>query len=47
MTHQQYIIQRKLNIIELSEQLGNISDACRKYNTPQFSDQWLRYRNLV
>ncbi len=30
MTHQQYIINRKLNIIELSEQLGNISEACRK-----------------
>lgn len=30
MTNQQYIIRRKLNIIELSEQLGNISDACRK-----------------
>lgn len=30
MTQQQYIINRKLNIIELSEQLGNISDACRR-----------------
>ena len=30
MTHQQYIIRRKLNIVELSEQLGNISEACRK-----------------
>ena len=30
MTHQQYIIRRKLNIIELSNQLGNISEACRK-----------------
>jgi transposase InsO family protein len=30
MTQQQYIIQRKLSIVELSEQLGNISDACRK-----------------
>ena len=30
MTQQQYIIKRKLNIIELSEQLGNISEACRR-----------------
>lgn len=30
MTQQQYIIKRKLNIVELSEQLGNISEACRK-----------------
>jgi transposase InsO family protein len=30
MTQQQYIINRKLNIIELSEQLGNISEACRR-----------------
>ena len=30
MTQQQYIIRRKLNIIKLAEQLGNISDACRK-----------------
>lgn len=30
MTQQQYIIRRKLNIIELAEQLGNISEACRK-----------------
>ncbi len=30
MTQQQYIISRKLNILELSSQLGNISDACRK-----------------
>ncbi len=29
MTQKQYIIKRKLNIIELSEQLGNISEACR------------------
>lgn len=27
---QQYIIRRKLNIIKLAEQLGNISEACRK-----------------
>ena len=26
MTQQQYIIRRKLNIIELAEQLGNISE---------------------
>jgi len=30
MTQQQYIINRKLNIVELSEQLGNISEACRR-----------------
>ncbi len=30
MTRQQYIIRRKLNIVEFSGQLGNISDACRK-----------------
>ncbi len=30
MTHQQYIIRRKLNIVELFNQLGNISEACRK-----------------
>ena len=30
MTQQQYIINRKLNICELSDQLGNISEACRK-----------------
>jgi ACT domain-containing protein len=30
MTHQQYIINRKLNIMELGQTLGNISDACRK-----------------
>lgn len=29
MTQEQYIINRKLNIVELSEQLGNISQACR------------------
>lgn len=28
MTQQQYIINRKLNIVELSQQLGNISEAC-------------------
>lgn len=30
MTQQQYIIRRKLNLVELSSQLGNISEACRK-----------------
>lgn len=32
MTQSQYIIQRKLNVIELSETLGNISEACRRLN---------------
>lgn len=30
MTQQQYIIKRKLNILDLSAQLGNISEACRR-----------------
>lgn len=30
MTQSQYIIQRKLNVIELSQTLGNISEACRR-----------------
>lgn len=30
MTRDQYLIKRKLNILELGNQLGNISDACRK-----------------
>jgi transposase InsO family protein len=30
MTNEQYIIQRKVNILELGATLGNISDACRK-----------------
>ena len=30
MTHQEYIIRRKINIVELGQTLGNISDACRK-----------------
>ena len=30
MTQQQYIIQRKLNMLELGKTLGNISQACRK-----------------
>jgi len=30
MTQQQYIIRRKLNLMELGSQLGSISEACRK-----------------
>jgi hypothetical protein len=30
MTQRQYIINRKLNILELGRTLGNISEACRK-----------------
>lgn len=30
MTQQQYIINRKLNILELGETLGNITEACRR-----------------
>ena len=30
MTQRQYIINRKLNIVELGATLGNISEACRK-----------------
>jgi transposase InsO family protein len=30
MTQAQYIINRKLNIVELGESLGNISEACRR-----------------
>jgi transposase len=30
MTQAQYIISRKVNILELGEKLGNISEACRK-----------------
>jgi len=30
MTQAQYIINRKLNILELGQTLGNISDACRR-----------------
>jgi len=30
MTQSQYIINRKLNVLELGETLGNISEACRK-----------------
>ena len=29
MTQQQYIINRKVNIVELAQTLGNISEACR------------------
>jgi hypothetical protein len=29
LTQTQYIINRKLNIVELAKKLGNISDACR------------------
>ena len=30
MTQQQYVINRKLNILKLGEKLGNISKACRR-----------------
>jgi transposase InsO family protein len=30
MTPQQYIIERKLNILDLGQKLGNISEACRR-----------------
>lgn len=30
MTQQQYIISRKVNIVELANTLGNISEACRR-----------------
>ena len=30
ITQDQYVIRRKLNILELGETLGNISEACRK-----------------
>lgn len=30
MTQEQYLIKRKLNILELGQTLGNISDACRR-----------------
>ena len=32
MTQNQYVIRRKLNILELGETLGNISEACRRLN---------------
>jgi hypothetical protein len=31
MTQSQYLIKRKLNILELGEMLDNISEACRKH----------------
>lgn len=30
MTQQQYLINRKLNILELSEKLGNITESCKR-----------------
>ncbi|HIC36824.1 MAG TPA: IS481 family transposase [Candidatus Marinimicrobia bacterium] len=33
MTQDQYVIRRKLNILELGETLGNISEACRRLNS--------------
>ncbi len=30
MTQEQYIINRKTNIVELGKVLGNISEACRR-----------------
>lgn len=30
MTHQEYVIKRKLNILELAETLGNVSEAARR-----------------
>ena len=32
MTQEQYVIRTKLNILELGETLGNISEACRRLN---------------
>lgn len=32
MTQQQYLIKRKLSLIELSQTLGSVSEACRKLN---------------
>lgn len=32
MTKEQYLITRKLNILELGEKLGNVSEACRRLN---------------
>jgi hypothetical protein len=29
MTQSQYIIRRKMNVVELAQTLGNISEACR------------------
>src|ERR1700722_19553109 len=30
MTQNQYLIQRKLNVVELAKTLGNISESCRR-----------------
>jgi hypothetical protein len=30
MTQQQYLIQRKMNVVELAKTLGNISESCRR-----------------
>ena len=30
MTREQYVIKRKMNVLDLGRELGNISDACRK-----------------
>lgn len=32
MTQQQYLIKRKLSLLELAQTLGSVSDACRKLN---------------
>jgi len=32
MTTQDYLIKRKLNLLDLAKQLGNISQACRQLN---------------
>ncbi|GEM_PF-2659758 len=42
MTHQQYIMRRKLNILDLAEQLGSISEACRKLGLSRLT--LLRYK---
>ncbi len=33
MTQQQYIINRKLNVLELGQTLGNISEACASWES--------------
>ena len=38
MTQRQYIINRKLNIVELGTTLGNISEACRKLDISRKAD---------
>ncbi len=30
MTNEQYLIKRKLNVVEFADQIKNISEACRK-----------------